>query len=167
MGTRETLMKTTLIACGLMCGLAATAVSAVEVTRATIDRPATTYVVPGSNSTAYPAGTPYLADTYVAPAPADVVIVDVAPPAPRVEDMPAARDGYVWASGYWTWNGSSYEWVPGRYVPALAGYRYVAPRWESLDGGYVMRGEQWVPDRTPNPLGNSTVNPLRPSPGGQ
>jgi hypothetical protein len=96
----------------------------------------------------------------------DLVVVQVEPPAPRVEDVPTARDGYVWAPGYWSWDGSNYVWVGGHYIPALAGYTYVAPRWEAVDGGWVLRSEQWVPGavRT-NPLGNATANPLRPSPG--
>ncbi|HZZ94966.1 MAG TPA: YXWGXW repeat-containing protein [Usitatibacter sp.] len=103
----------------------------------------------------------------VAPAtPPGLVVVQVEPPAPRVEDMPPTRDGYVWAPGYWSWDGSNYVWVEGRYVPALAGYSYVAPRWEAVDGGWVLRSEQWVPGQSrTNPLGNATANPLRPSPG--
>jgi WXXGXW repeat (2 copies) len=101
-----------------------------------------------------------------APAAPGLVVVQVPPPAPRVEDMPPARDGYVWAPGYWSWDGSNYVWVEGRYVPALAGYSYVAPHWEAVDGGWVLRGEEWVPGQTrANPLGNATANPLRPSPG--
>jgi len=51
-------------------------------------------------------------------------------------------------------------------VPALAGYTYVAPHWEAVDGGWVLRSEQWMPGTVrANPLGNATANPLRPSPG--
>jgi len=96
----------------------------------------------------------------------DLVVVRVEPPAPRIEDMPAPREGYVWAPGYWSWDGSNYVWVEGRYVPALAGYTYVAPHWEAVDGGWVLRSEQWMPGTVrANPLGNATANPLRPSPG--
>ena len=107
-----------------------------------------------------------VAPAAVAPAGPDLVIVQTEPPAPRVESMPSAREGYVWAPGYWSWDGSNYVWVEGRYVPALAGYSYVAPHWEAVNGGWVLRAEQWVPGavRT-NPLGNATANPLRPSPG--
>lgn len=95
-----------------------------------------------------------------------LVVVQVEPPAPRVEAAPAPREGYVWAPGYWSWDGSNYVWVEGRYVPALAGYTYVAPHWEAVNGGWVLIGEQWVPGQVrTNPLGNATANPLRPSPG--
>lgn len=107
-----------------------------------------------------------VAPVAVAPAAPDLVIVQTEPPAPRVESMPEARDGYVWAPGYWSWDGSNYVWVGGRYVPALAGYAYVAPHWEAVNGGWVLRSEQWVPGNVrTNPLGNATANPLRPSPG--
>ena len=134
-------------------GLAAAALPAsawYDTTRATITgATATAPVVTTSSSTA-----------------PDLVVVQVEPPAPRIEDAPVVREGYVWAPGYWNWDGSNYVWVEGRYVPALAGYSYVAPHWEAVNGGWVLRGEQWVPGsvRT-NPLGNATANPLRPSPG--
>ena len=35
------------------------------------------------------------------------IISDTAPPAPRVEHEPPHRDGYVWAPGYWDWNGQA------------------------------------------------------------
>lgn len=101
-----------------------------------------------------------------APATPGLVVVQVEPPAPRIETAPAAREGYVWAPGYWSWDGSNYVWVEGRYVPALAGYTYVAPHWEAVNGGWVLIGEQWQPGNVrTNPLGNATANPLRPSPG--
>ena len=38
------------------------------------------------------------------------IVVGVAPPAPRVEIVPAARVGYVWTPGYWRWNGVAPHW---------------------------------------------------------
>jgi hypothetical protein len=106
-----------------------------------------------------------VAPAVAAPAPG-LTVVQVQPPAPRVEDIPAPREGYVWAPGYWSWDGANYVWVEGRYVPALAGYTYVAPHWEAANGGWVLMGEQWVPGSiNTNPLGNAQANPLRPSPG--
>jgi len=134
--------RAVIAACALAAGLPLAAFSA-DVTNATIIGPAT-----------------------VAPTSSDLVIVQTEPPAAQVESMPASREGYVWAPGYWSWDGSNYVWVGGRYVPALAGYTYVAPRWEAVNGGWVLRGEQWVPGNVrTNPLGNATANPLRPSPG--
>ena len=58
------------------------------------------------------------------------VDVDVAPPAPRVEVIPEARAGYVWAPGYWTWNGHRHVWVNGHYIHARYGHHWVAASWE-------------------------------------
>src|SRR5271165_5572450 len=45
-----------------------------------------------------------------------VVDVQVAPPPPRVVVVPPPRAGYVWAAGYWRWNGARYVWVDGHWV---------------------------------------------------
>jgi len=57
------------------------------------------------------------------------VIVGVAPPAPRVEVVPAPRVGYVWAPGYWRWNGHHHYWVGGYWVPARPGWHWVPTHW--------------------------------------
>jgi hypothetical protein len=95
-----------------------------------------------------------------------LVIVEVAPPPLRAEDIPAPREGYLWAPGYWNYDGTTYVWVDGRFLPDQAGAVYVAPRWEASDGRYALYGERWIKDPSkPNPLGNAKANPLRPSPG--
>ena len=88
------------------------------------------------------------------------VVVDVAPPAVRVERA-VARPGpsYVWARGYWDWDGDSWMWVPGRwavapvaratwvparYVRVSNGYRYVPAHWSSqrvVEVGTAGRGK--------------------------
>jgi WXXGXW repeat (2 copies) len=55
---------------------------------------------------------------------------DSAPPPPRDERAPAPRDGYVWAPGYWEWNGHAYSWVSGRFMFEHHGAHWVADRWE-------------------------------------
>ena len=100
------------------------------------------------------------------PAEPQVVIVQTAPPPLRTELVPAPREGYVWAPGYWSWDGTGYTWVDGRMVPEQPGVVYVAPRWEAANGGYAFHGERWARDPSkPNPLGNATANPLQPSSG--
>ena len=64
------------------------------------------------------------------------IIVGVAPPVARVEVVPAPRVNYVWAPGYWRWNGHHYFWVPGYWVPARHGYRWVSSHW-------VAYGPRW------------------------
>ncbi len=62
--------------------------------------------------------------------------VAVRPPAPRVVVEPVVRPGYVYAPGYWRWNGRSHIWVDGRYMREHRGYRWAPAHWEE-------RGSRW------------------------
>jgi hypothetical protein len=62
------------------------------------------------------------------------VIVGVAPPPARVEVVPAPRVGYVWAPGYWRWNGHRHFWVAGYWVPARPGWHWVPSHWSPYSG---------------------------------
>ena len=64
------------------------------------------------------------------------IISESAPPAPKVEIMPPARDGYVWSPGHWEWSGHSYYWIGGSWVVQRRGAHYVPSSWE-------QRGAQW------------------------
>lgn len=75
---------------------------------------------------------------------AKVVYVEIAPPAPRVEVVPVARKGYVWAPGYWNWNGHHHVWVNGHHIREHHGYRYVPQTWVQRDGRWVMETGGWV-----------------------
>ncbi|HET6632322.1 MAG TPA: hypothetical protein VFG73_06395 [Rhodanobacteraceae bacterium] len=74
------------------------------------------------------------------------VSVRIGPPAPRFEVMPAARIGFVWAPGYWSWNGGGYIWIGGRWLPQRVGYVYVGPRWHHYNGGWRFEGSHWARD---------------------
>lgn len=65
-----------------------------------------------------------------------VVEVQVAPPAPRVVVVPAARRGYVWAPGYWRWNGRNHVWIEGRWMRERRGEHWVPAHWEESRHGY-------------------------------
>jgi WXXGXW repeat (2 copies) len=71
------------------------------------------------------------------------VDVAVAPPPPQVEVVPAARVGYVWAPGYWRWNGYRYVWVGGRYIHARRGYHYASPVWVQVNGRWHYQEGGW------------------------
>lgn len=81
---------------------------------------------------------------------ADVRVgIRIAPPPPPahviVESGP--RVGYVWAPGYWRWNGRRHVWVEGHYVRARRGYVWVADAWDHRgDRWYYQRGH-WVRSR--------------------
>jgi len=59
-----------------------------------------------------------------------LVEVSVRPPAPRVVVVPAPRRGYVWAPGYWRWNGRAHVWVDGRWLRERRGEHWVPAHWE-------------------------------------
>jgi hypothetical protein len=64
--------------------------------------------------------------------------VGIAPPPARVEVVPAPREGYYWAPGYWRWEEPrrTHIWVEGRFVEARPGYRWRADRWVARDRAY-------------------------------
>lgn len=78
------------------------------------------------------------------PAAADVsVFLDVAPPAPRYEVIPAPRAGYVWQPGYWDWRGSRHVWVRGHWVRERPGMYWHPNRWEHRDGRWYLERGRW------------------------
>lgn len=72
------------------------------------------------------------------------VNINVAPPAPRYEPAPVLRPGYVWAPGYWAWQGRNYVWVRGHQIRQRPGHRWVPDRWED---GNRYRAGYWEPER--------------------
>ena len=73
------------------------------------------------------------------------VFIGVAPPAPLIERIPAPRHGYVWAPGYWQWNGYQYVWTSGYWVVERPGYFYNAPLWFQSNGHWALRPGGWAP----------------------
>jgi hypothetical protein len=72
------------------------------------------------------------------------VYVEIAPPPPRVEVVPAPRRGYVWVPGYWDWRHGRHVWVSGAWVRERRGYRYAAPRWVERNGRWYMEQGRWA-----------------------
>jgi len=56
--------------------------------------------------------------------------VDVAPPVPQVEEVLPPRPGFVWAPGFWEWDGGRHVWVPGHWMTQRPGYYWVPDGWE-------------------------------------
>ena len=79
------------------------------------------------------------------PAAADQLVIDVAPPAPKVEVVPPPRAGYVWAPGYWRWEEPrrTHVWVEGRFEREREGHRWVPDRWVPRDQRYVYEPGRW------------------------
>ncbi len=75
------------------------------------------------------------------------VSVTVAPP-PLVAyaQPPVPGPGYIWAPGYWAWDGEAadYYWVPGAWVPAPeAGLVWTPGYWGWSNGVYVWNAGYW------------------------
>lgn len=70
--------------------------------------------------------------------------IAVRPPAPRVVVVPAPRRGFVWAPGYWRWNGHRHVWVDGRWMRARRGWVWAPARWQERHGRWVFVAGAWV-----------------------
>ncbi len=65
------------------------------------------------------------------------------PPPPRVVVAPPPRPGYVWAPGYYGWNGRRHVWYDGRWIRERRGYRYVGSEWRPDGDRYGFRRGHW------------------------
>lgn len=72
------------------------------------------------------------------------VIAPQPPPERIVEVEPAYRPGYIWARGYWRWDGGRYVAVPGHWEGVRPGYHYVHPHWERHPDGWHWRVGVWA-----------------------
>ncbi len=73
-----------------------------------------------------------------------VEVVAPQPPPVWVVRNVQVRPGYVWARGYWRWNGRRYVAVHGHWEPVRPGYHYVHPHWEQRRDGWHWRAGVWV-----------------------
>ena len=93
-----------------------------------------------------------LAATFAAPLAAHAanfsVDVNVAPPAPVYEQMPA-REGYVVTPGYYRYDNDRHEhvWVKGDYQAERHGEHYVASEWSKKDGRFHFNEGRWEHDK--------------------
>lgn len=80
-----------------------------------------------------------------APVYQEEAVVDVAPPPPYVEVVPAIPfAGAVWIGGYWGWSGGRHQWVPGRWEHPRPGYSWRAHAWVQQGGRWHLRAGGWV-----------------------
>jgi len=68
-----------------------------------------------------------------------------APPAPRYERMPRAREGHMWQSGFWDWRDDRYEWRSGVWIAERPGHVYSQPNWQQRNGRWFMEPSRWTP----------------------
>jgi hypothetical protein len=86
-----------------------------------------------------------LVSWYALPAYAGVGIdIQVAPPtAPLVVEAPPPRAGFVWAPGFWRWEGHRHVWVGGHWLRERRGYRWAPDRWTEHGGHYHYDRGHW------------------------
>ena len=94
------------------------------------------------------------------------IIVGAAPPALRVEVVPAPRRGYLWVNGHWDWRNGRHQWVAGTWVRERHGYAYNPSRWEERDGRWHLDRGGWRRgdrdgDGVPNRQDRAPDNPYR------
>lgn len=88
------------------------------------------------------------------PAAAAAVYIDIAPPAPRYEVVPAPRAGYVWQPGVWEWRDGRHHWKKGYWVRERHGYYWHPTRWEQRDGKWYMERGRWDRERYAGRMGD-------------
>jgi hypothetical protein len=71
------------------------------------------------------------------------VVIGSAPPPVHVEAVPAPRVGYVWAPGYWLWDGHQHVWHRGHWEAERPGQHYVAARWIETPRGWHFVPAHW------------------------
>jgi hypothetical protein len=71
------------------------------------------------------------------------IVIGAAPPPLRWEARPPPRHGYVWAPGYWGWNGHRHVWIGGQWLAERPGYAYAPPRWVEYGGRWRYEEARW------------------------
>ena len=71
------------------------------------------------------------------------IIIGNPPPPPRYEVVPRPRPGYVWAPGFWNWNGHSHDWRGGHWERSREGQVYYQPQWVQADNGWRLQEGGW------------------------
>lgn len=75
------------------------------------------------------------------------VYLEIAPPAPRHEVIPAPRPGHVWQPGYWEWRDGHHVWVRGHWLRERRGMYWHPSRWEVRDGRWFFEPGGWYRER--------------------
>lgn len=67
----------------------------------------------------------------------------IRPPVVRIEAAPEIRAGFIWAPGYWGWEGRRHIWHPGHHIAERPGYRWEPDRWETRGNRYHFVAGRW------------------------
>jgi hypothetical protein len=82
------------------------------------------------------------------------VAIQVAPPPPIIESVPAPREGFVWSPGHYVWRDGQHVWMTGQWVESRPGYTWAAPHWaQRPDGTWALTGGAFVPSNQAQIMG--------------
>jgi hypothetical protein len=70
--------------------------------------------------------------------------LNVGPPPPVVEAAPPPPPGYIWAPGYWYWDGHRHVWRKGHFVRERPGWVWEPPHWVERRGRWVFVPGHWA-----------------------
>ena len=71
------------------------------------------------------------------------IVIHTPPPPVRVEVVPAPRPGFVWAPGYWTWDGHHHIWSAGHWEAERPDHHFVPAQWVDTPGGWRFIPAHW------------------------
>ena len=72
------------------------------------------------------------------------IVIGNAPPPLKFESVPQARRGYVWAPGYWNWDGQRHVWAAGEWQPERSGSRYRSAEWVRENNNWRLNRGGWI-----------------------
>jgi hypothetical protein len=71
------------------------------------------------------------------------VVIGNQPPPQRYERVPRPRAGYVWAPGYWNWDGRRHIWAPGHWERVHRYRTYHPAQWRQGPHGWELDRGGW------------------------
>lgn len=71
------------------------------------------------------------------------IVIGVPPPPVIVEPAPPPRVGFLWAPGYWFWNGGRHVWYPGHWEAERTGEFFEGAQWLETPGGWRFVPSHW------------------------
>jgi hypothetical protein len=69
--------------------------------------------------------------------------IRTAPPADRVEVVPAPRPGFVFEKGHYQYDGEKYVWQEGQFFKEREGQKYIPYAFEKRGDLYYYRPGYW------------------------
>ena len=69
------------------------------------------------------------------------------PEKPVYEVEQGDRKGYLWANGYWSWNGKQHVWQSGRWIKQRSGYVWVGDTWAHRGAMWHLYPGHWEKDQ--------------------